>query len=600
MTTETLPHWDVSTIFPALDAPEFAEAYQRLVHAIDDLAAVADDLAINRRERLPINTMTVDAYEQITNRLNAVLEQLTTVRAYVYSFVSTDSTNTVAQAKLSEIQQQIARVQLLSVRFTAWIGSLNVEDLIDNSPLALSHAFGLRKASQQAEHLMSPVEEALAADLGLTGGTAWSRLYSNFTSQLLVPIDLGGGQQELPMTAIRNLAFDPDREVRRRGYEAELVTWKRHALPITAALNSIKGETNTLNKRRGWVNPLDLALFDNNIDRATLDAMMGAAHESFPAFRRYLQAKARYLQVPQLAWYDLFAPLNSNGTHWSFDEGAQFIVEHFSAFSARLGDLAQRAFSEGWIDAEPRPGKSGGAFCMSIRPGESRILSNFKPSFMQVGTLAHELGHAYHNFNLGPRTPLQRMTPMTLAETASIFCETIITQAALQVLPEHEKIAIIEASLQDSCQVVVDITSRFLFEQRLYANRAQRELSADELCNLMLDAQRETYGDGLDASLLHPYMWAVKPHYYGASFYNFPYMFGLLFGLGLYDYYQRDPEGFKAGYDDLLAATGMGDAAELGARFGIDVRSIDFWRSSFAVIKHEVDLFEALVDGTTP
>jgi oligoendopeptidase F len=232
---------------------------------------------------------------------------------------------------------------------------------------------------------------------------------------------------------------------------------------------------------------------------------------------------------------------------------------------------------------------------MGIRPGESRILMNYKPAFGGVNTLAHELGHAYHNLQLRERTPLQRQTPMTLAETASIFCETIVRQAALKNADAAEELAIIEAALESSTQVVVDISSRFLFEQRVLEKRGERELSGDELCALMLETQRETYGDGLDENALHPYMWAVKGHYYGATFYNYPYLFGLLFGLGLYAQYQQEPESFRARYDALLADTGTADAATLAARFGINLRAPDFWRASLAIIKQDINRFEALV-----
>jgi oligoendopeptidase F len=214
-----------------------------------------------------------------------------------------------------------------------------------------------------------------------------------------------------------------------------------------------------------------------------------------------------------------------------------------------------------------------------------------------MSTLAHELGHGYHNLNLADRTMLQRDTPMTLAETASIFCETIVREAALARADAAERLEILEASLQGSCQVVVDITSRFLFERRVFEGRQQRELSVGELNEFMLQAQRETYGDGLDEALLHPYMWAMKPHYYsaGRSFYNFPYMFGLLFGLGLYARYRQDPEQFRASYDDLLSSTGLADAATLAARFGIEIRTPAFWAASLDIVRGDIDRFESLV-----
>ncbi|GAC1345927.1 MAG: hypothetical protein NVSMB27_08730 [Ktedonobacteraceae bacterium] len=282
---------------------------------------------------------------------------------------------------------------------------------------------------------------------------------------------------------------------------------------------------------------------------------------------------------------------------WEFDEAQAFIVEQFGSYSPKLSNFAARAFRERWIDAEPRNGKRDGAFCISIREDESRVFANYKPSFGGVSTLAHELGHGYHNLNLAQCSMLQRETPMTLAETASIFCETIVSQAALQKADTQEQIAILEESLQGACLVVVDISSRFLFEQRVFEGRRQRELSVDELNNLMSEAQRETYGDGLDEQALHPYMWAMKPHYYSTySFYNYPYMFGLLFGLGLYAQYQHDSEKFKKSYDGLLSSTGLADAATLAGQFGIDIHSTEFWQASFDVIRSDVERFEKLIE----
>lgn len=597
MSSTTLPHWDLTVVFPSLDSPEFEAGFQAVVAGTNRLAALFDERHVEAQSSAAFDPQQIQTFELAAAQLNDLLDRLATLGAFIAGFVSTNSRDELAQAKQSELRQHNVQLSNLDTRFTAWIGSLEVETLIARSPLAADHAYMLRKTKEEAAHLMSPAEEMLAAELSLTGGSAWSKLYNTYTSQLLVPVELHGKLEELPMPAIRNLAVDEDRDVRRRGYEAELGAWQRASVPIAAALNSLKGELQSLTTRRHWQSPLDMALFYNHVDRATLDAMMGAARESFPDFRRYLRAKARALGLPALAWYDLFAPVGHGAREWSYEDGTQFILEQFGSFSPKLRGLAERAFSEQWIDAEPRAGKAGGAFCMRLRGGESRILSNFKPSFGEVSTLAHELGHAYHNLNLAGRTMLQRSLPMTLAETASTFCQTIAQNAALKKVAAGEQLLILEAALQDSCQVVVDISSRFLFEQLVFERRKQRDLSVDEFKQLMLDAQRETYGDGLDPDLLHPYMWAAKGHYYGSTFYNYPYMFGLLFGLGLYARYEAEPEAFKAGYDELLSLTGMAGAAELAMRFGIDLRSIDFWRASLVVIRKDIDHFEALTAG---
>jgi oligoendopeptidase F len=594
---KALPHWDMSPIYPGMDSKEFADGFSRTVQSIKNLAKLFDDYSIMKLPDVPVvDQDIVQAFETVIKQYNTVLEATETLAVYIMCFVTTNSHDTLAQAKLSELQQSTLILSQLETRLTAWIGSLDVEALIERSRIARDHAFMLRKAKIIAQHLMTPDEENLASELNLSAGTAWEKLHSDVTSQLIVSLELSDQKQELPMSMVRNLASDPDREVRRSAYEAELEGWKRVALPLAAAINSIKGEVNVLTRRRGWSSPLEASLLDTNIDRITFDAMLAAAYESFPDFRRYLNAKARMLGLPRLSWYDLFAPVSSTEKVWEYQDASTFIIEQFGSFSPRLSNFAARAFSENWIDAEPREGKVDGAYCTALRGDESRVFANYKASFDGVSTLAHELGHGYHNLNLARRTMLQRSTPMTLAETASIFCETIIRNAAVLNAGRQEQIAILEASLQGACQVVVDITSRFLFEQRLFDQRVKRELSIDELNNLMLETQRETYGDGLDENALHPYMWAMKPHYYSSrfSFYNYPYMFGLLFGLGLYARYKEDSEKFKSGYDELLSSTGLADAASLAQQFGIDIHSVDFWRASLDIVRQDIDLFEEL------
>lgn len=592
---KTPPRWNLSSIYPSLESAEFKAAFASALGGLEELERLFDSEGVRKQDPQAFSPELAAKLERVLAAYNGFLEDLRTVSVYVNCHIATDSRNELAQAKHSELAMKTVRLSKLGSRFTAWVGGLPVEELTAHSGVAREHAFALRKAKVLAAKLMSPEEEALAADLAVTGGSAWSRLHGNVTSILECELD----GKRAPMSVVRNLAYESDRDTRRKAYEAELAGWKSVEVPLAAAVNSIKGEVNVLTKRRGWESPLDETLFAANIDRQTLDAMLEAAREAFPVFRRYLKAKAKTLGLDALAWYDLFAPLSAGEREWTYEEGAAFVAEHFAGYSPKLGDFARRAFAENWIDAEPRLGKRDGAFCTPIRGDESRILMNFKPAFGSVSTLAHELGHAYHNLCLSQRTPLQRSTPMTLAETASIFCETIVRKAALESLQASDKLAILEASLQGACQVVVDIYSRYLFEKAVFEKRAERELSPGELCEIMSDAQKQTYGDGLDEGLLHPYMWAMKPHYYSAarSFYNFPYMFGLLFGLGLYAVYENDPDGFRDGYDELLSSTGLADAAELADRFGIDIRKKAFWQGSLETIARDVEEFARLVSA---
>ncbi len=595
------PRWDLSNVYPALDSPEFEAARARLNEELASLNAFV-------QEHAPELTPDSDParihrlLDEFLRRFNESLVLAETIGAYLAAFVTTNSFDEQAKRLYSEFQQVRVRLQMLQSRTMRMLGGLGetLETVIALGGEAAAHAFALREAAEQSRYLMSDAEESLAAELAPSGPSAWSKLQGTVTSQLTVDFELEGEVKTLPMPALINLRSHPDGEVRRRAYQAELEAWKKAEEPLAAALNGVKGAVIVLDRRRGREDALHASLDASRIDRATLDALLSAMRDSFPAFRRYFRAKARRLGKEKLPWWDLFAPLGKTDTTFTFPQAREFILEHFHAFSPDLADFARTAFDNRWIDAEQRPGKRGGAFCMGL-PGvkESRVLCNFDGSLDQVFTIAHELGHGYHNHCLyrAGKTPLQSDTPMTLAETASIMCETIVTNAVLAQAEEpQERLAILETSLISDSQVIVDIYSRFLFEKEVFERRAQAELSAADLCDIMARAQQAAYGEALDENALHPYMWTWKPHYYyaGFSFYNYPYAFGLLFGLGLYAIYRQRGESFVKDYQNLLASTGEGKAADLAARFGIDIRDRAFWDASLRMVIERIEQYEAL------
>lgn len=534
-------------------------------------------------------TALTAALRSSLDSLNEALALARLLRSYSSAMVSTDSRNETAQAASSLLAPSMTGLSQALALFDAAVALIDLDSL-GADPVVRAHRYRLDRTKARAHTLLSPEEESLLAELADSGPLAWSRLHGNLTSQIVVEFK----GEKLPMAKLQTMGRDPDPEVRREAYQAEQAAWKENETALVAAMNSVKGHSVRVNARRGWPKPLDEAVFTNAIDRTILDAMMAAAHESFPDFRRFFRAKARLLgHGGGLPWWDLYAPLGRFKT-WPYAEGCEFVVRHFRTYSDKLADFTQMTFDQNWVDAEPRAGKRGGAYCTGLTPGVSRVFMNYEPSFLSVSTLAHELGHAYHGLCLRERTELQSSLPMTLAETASIFCETLIKQAALAEAHGDERMALLDATLMGPTGVVVDITSRFLFEQEVCERRSERELSAAELCDAMRRAQVATYGDGLDPEWLHPYAWAGKPHYYARDFYNFPYMFGLLFGLGLYEVYRAEPNGFHERYDALLSDTGMASALELGQRFGIDLRESDFWRRSLATVRKDIDDFVSL------
>lgn len=580
----------MTPFFPSLNSTEFEVAFTELKNRAKSLTATFDSLSIFPNQK---DSNSGQTFVQACEAWNSFEEYSTLISSYIYAFVTTDAKDGIAQGYLSEYMPISAEATKVWNRFTGWVGSQDPSSLSESNGVSPNYGYFVQRCQTIAQHQMSGPEEDLAAELAQTGGTAWGRLHGDVTSGIEVKVKFAEVEETLPMAVVRNLAYDADGAKREAAYFAELARWKDMETPLAAAMNAIKGEVNLLTKRRGWESPLHQAVFETNMDVATLDAMMGAAKNAFPTFRRYMQIKAKKLGYSGgLHWHDVFAPIGETGD-WAYKLGADFVSKEFHGFSQKMGDLADQSFVENWVDAEPRPGKRDGAFCMGTRPGESRILMTWKESYGAVSTLAHELGHAYHNLCLKERPPIQRETPMTLAETASIFCEAIIGKAALKQATEETKFGILEQSLQRACQTVVDISSRFLFEKKVFDARNQRSMTAEELCEAMLWAQEETYGNGL-SDRRHPYMWAVKPHYYGSSYYNFPYMFGHLFSLGLYAQYEKDPASFIARYDDLLSSTGLADAATLAARFGVDITTSAFWDGSLGVIASEVELLESL------
>lgn len=596
-----IPRWDLSNVYPSIDSPELLSAIvlvNKSINDIEDKLSAGIEAVKNHGEHSLISF----SLGTVLSAYNELLVLSGTVRAYISSFVSTDSRNHIARKKLSEYDLIEARIRNIDTRLQYLVGSISsdLNSIISSNPITRDHEFALRELADQSQYLMSEKEETLASELGISGSRAWAKLQGTLTSQLSVDLEINGETKKLPMPALINLHSNPDEGIRKIAYNAEMQAWKTIEEPLASAINGIKGAEITLFKKRGRQDALQSTIDNAHIDRETLDAMLTVMQNSFPKFRSYFSKKADRIGKEKLAWWDLFAPIGSQNKNYTWGEACDLILGNFRQFSPNLSSFAQRAIDNSWIDAEQREGKRGGAFCMGV-PGvkESRILCNFDGSLDQVSTIAHELGHAFHNdcaYKAG-KTAIQKNTPMTLAETASIMCENIILDAAYNAATStDEKLAILETRLIGDAQVIVDIYSRFLFEKEVFERREKSELSANELCEIMETAQRKTYGQGLDEKYLMKYMWTWKPHYYSPdlSFYNFPYAFGLLFSTGLYAIYQKKGAEFVPDYIRLLSSTGEASAADLADKFGINIRTQEFWSASMEIITSRIDQYLSL------
>ncbi len=573
--------WDLSFLYSGFDDPQYEadlKALQEKIVAFGKLLETTGD------DCTKLVSM-MDADEEI----NRLLEKLSLFAGMTLAVDANNMDAARYDDKLNLIYNDLRLTQSAMIRYVG--GLTNLEELIAASPKLQTVAFALREMAGEASHLMPAEIEPWMLQMRLSGGTAFSQLRDKLDSNHLVHYR----GQDLPLPAVRGMAYDPDASVRKDAYEAEIASYKKIELPMSYCLNSIKMEARTMAKAKHYDSVLDMTLHQSRMDQETLDAMWTAIREYLPHFRRYLRAKAKYLGYEDgLPFYDLFAPVGHGGHTYTVEEARAKLLLEMGKFTPKMAAFMDNAFEQRWIDMYPREGKTGGAFCAGAHSYDrSLVMTNFQGSFSDVSTIAHELGHAWHNRCLAGLPYCMIETPMPLAETASIFNETMLAHQVLSSATEEEQFTLLENSLMEATQTVVDIYSRYLFENEVVDTRADHVMSVDELKDAMLRAQEASYGDGLAKDVRHPYMWACKSHYYSSdlNFYNFPYAFGLLFGKGVFAQYLRKGEAFVDDYCRLLRYCGSDTVANVAASVGIDVRSVDFWRSSLEVIKQDVDRF---------
>lgn len=579
MTTE----WSLDELYKGFDDPAYGKDVAELTAQIDALATLlADAGRMQEKERTEKVLAAQSGIAQLFYQLSLYVELRQSVN-------TEDGTVMAENAKLMKLQAKMAPLEAAAGKLLA--GIRDVDALAKESGLVREHTFYLKEKQKEAKHLLSDEVEEMVASMNMSGGAAWSKLQSYLTST--VKVDYQGKQ--ITLSEVRNLAYSPEASVRKSAYEAEIAAYEKVEDAIAFSLNYIKNQVTMLSEKRGYASPLAMTLEQSRMKRETLDAMMAAIDEYLPVFRKYLRKKGGMLgHVNGLPWYDLFAPLGKADKTYSIEETKQYLIDTFTKLTPEMADLMREAFENEWIDFYPRKGKEGGAFCAgAMWLKQSRILTNYDGYFGSVDTLAHELGHAFHNRQIENHAPLNQDYPMPVAETASTFNEVHLGKAARAEASGEELLNLLENDIKEQTQCIVDIYSRYLFETAVFEQSQNKFLMADDLKQIMLDAQKKTYGDGLDPECMHPYMWVCKGHYYseGLSFYNFPYAFGNLFALGLYSQFEKEGEAFIGKYKAMLSATPCCTIEEAGAMMGIDLTKKDFWRTGLSEIAEEIEQF---------
>lgn len=581
--------WSLKELYSGYDDPEFLADIGRLEECVAEYIRMAGEL--NRDQ----------AAQSIHNQILAS-DAVTELFYKLHSFCSLNESVNSADKQAADYLEKIIKIlqeqTKAAVTFEKFVADVDdLEGVIASDELLSEYAYLLMRIKEGAAHNLSEEAEEAVSKLSLSGASSWEKQRSYLTSMLKV--DYNG--EELTLSAVRNLAYDKNQAVRKAAYEAELLSYAKVRDAAAFSLNNIKQQTLTMAKLRRYESPLEKTLWQSRMKQDTLTSMFTAMKEYFPKFWQYLRRKGELLGHKNgLPWYDLFAPIGGSSRHFSAEQARDYLVSVFSGFAEDLALMVKRAFDEAWIDFYPRKGKQGGAFCADLYcVGQSRILTNFDGTLSDVVTLAHELGHAYHNKQISGNRIGNTDYPMPVAETASTFNENVVMDAAIAAASKEERIGLIESQLQDVTQIICDIYSRYLFESAVISRKAEGFMFADELDQMMLDAQKEAYGNGLDTEYLHPSMWICKQHYYfaGLDFYNFPYAFGGLFARGLYAKYQEEGEAFLPEYRALLKATGTCSVEDAAAMAGIDLSKPDFFRKSLKSYADRVDEFLKLTEG---
>ena len=586
--TRISQNWDLESIFPG------GSTSLELQNELDKVRTKIGSLQRQVQGLDP--SLTVQEFVKLVEQMQEVMMALGQCSAFIGCLNAQnvqDEKARLLQGDLSQLSAYQATVMttvdqlFVNIPQGIWEGFLQHDELKDLS-------FSLNERRKVAQTKMSPELEMLATDLAIDGYHAWSRLYNTVVGGMGIEVEIDGELRRLSVGQATNLLANPDTQLRSTVFTKLEEAWAQEGEVCASALNHLAGFRLNLYKNRGWDDILAEPLQINRMERATLEAMWEAVEGGKPHLVKFLERKGELLGLDQLAWYDLNAPLGGASKEIPFEEAASFVVDQLQKFSPEIAQFTQSAFERSWVEAENRGGKRPGAFCTSFPLSqESRVFMTYSGTIQSLGTLAHELGHAYHGYVLKDSPYLLRRYAMNVAETASTFGELLVVDGAMQqASTPEEKLGILEDKIGRSVAFFMDIHSRFLFETRFYEARKKGLVSVNELNELMTKAQEDAFLGSL--KVYHPYFWASKLHFYitGTPFYNFPYTFGYLFSAGVYARAKEEGQGFAKNYRNLLADTARMPVEALAQKhLGADLTKPEFWEAAVKLATDDVEEF---------
>ncbi|PSL40762.1 pepF/M3 family oligoendopeptidase [Planomicrobium soli] len=588
--------WDLDSIFKGGSKSEELKSYITLFKGnMEDLAKSVEAFSV------PTSAEQTEELVKILSLMETTTKQLREIGAFASCLTAQDMSDNEAKiltGKRSELgAEYVSILAKLDQKF------LQTEDgvwtRLLEQPAFQPLAFVLDERRANAKERLPLEQEILINDLSVNGYSAWNQMYSSIVAKMSIEHTENGETKKLSMGQAANRLSTPDSAARKEVFGKISRAWEEESELFGETLNNLAGFRLQTYKHRKWDNPLKEPLELNRMSEKTLDTMWKAITDQKAPFVSYLKRKAELLGLEKLEWQDLNAPITKSTQRVNYDEAAAFILEQFAKFSPQLAEFSQMAFEKRWIEAEDRAGKRPGGFCTSFPDSQqTRIFMTFSGSATNISTLAHELGHAYHQHVMNDTEALNQRYAMNVAETASTFAEMVVSDASVKNAgTKEERIALLEDKIKRSIAFFMNIHSRFLFETRFYEERKNGAVSVDRLNQLAVEAQQEAYGGELAS--YNPTFWASTLHFHitGVPFYNFPYTFGYLFSQGIYAKALQTEGGFEESYKALLRDTGRMTVEQLAQKhLGVDLEQAGFWEEAIALCVKDVEEFLELTE----
>ncbi|MBU5225067.1 M3 family oligoendopeptidase [Clostridium senegalense] len=581
--------WDLDRIYTSFDSEKFKSD----INSLNEYVTIINEWASKNFISINDATSKLEKFLKLTNEYKSLYLRL---YCYAYLLISVDAENKEAMDMLDEIAEKNDELTKSSIIFIKWLNNINnLDDIICSSPYISEHKSYLYEIYSKSKNMLSENEENLIVKMQSTGSRAWQKLYMAKMSSTKMNIEINGEIKEISFAELKNMAYEKDLALRKFASEEEKKACKEIAQTISFCINEISGEAINICDIKGYESVINKVLIESKMDNKILNVMTEVIKDKLPMFHKYYAEKGKLLgHKHTVPFYDIYAPIGNENGKISYEDSKNLIISSFKTFSDELSNFAKRVFEENWVDAEPTATKGNYAISIDIFPiKESRIMTNFSGNYVDVTVLAHEIGHAYHSYCLREEELLNTDYPTPIAETASIFCETIINKELIKKVKLEDKIIMLERSISDTAYYIVEMYGRFLFECELFDKRKIGRLSVDELNEMMKKHMKLAYGSIIDENTINSYSWVTNIGFYmaGNEFLNFPYIFGVLFSKGLYAKYLNNKKDFVVRYNKFLRATNKNKIFDMAKVMDIDIYSQDFWEGAFNVIKKDIDEF---------